>query len=175
VRGPDGFRGRPGLPLLVPVSYDPDLPGAEEVAEAIAEVLEPLGFGVVVQPADESTWRDGARTGSTGIGVFAVSLGTADRVASLYRCEAGDLNPLGWCEGPNQQLARELLAAADQDRRVEVARELGDLAAEARSWLPLRQRTVRLLVDPDRVDVPGEVRLGSGPLGGLHRFGRVDG
>jgi len=172
VRDPSGPRGRPGEPLLVPISYDPVLPGAEAVAEAVAEALVPLGFGVVVQATDVATWRQADR-GSVGIGVFAAPLGTAQRVASLARCDLG-LNPLGWCEGPSQELAADLLSSVTAAERTAAIDELAELAAQVRSWLPLRQRTEVLLADPRRVEVPDEVPLGSGPLGGLHRFGRVD-
>jgi ABC-type transport system substrate-binding protein len=173
LRDPGGGRGRPDLPLLVPVSYDPDLPGADDVAEALRRLLEPLGFGVVVQATDVGTWRQAGREASTGIGVFALPLGTAERVAALHRCDAG-LNPLGWCEPANQQLAQALSATPRLEDRRRVAQALADLTTEELSWLPLRQRGERLLVDPDRVDIPSAVPLGSGPLGGLHRFGRVE-
>jgi len=169
-----GGRGRPELPLLVPVSYDPALRGARRAAEAIVEALVPLGFGAVLQATDAATWRQGDRQGSTGIGVFAADVGTAEGVASLYRCEDGTLNPLGWCELANQLLARALVAAAPLGRRAAVGAELSDLAAGARSWLPVAQRAIPLLVDPDRVAAPDAIPLGAGPLGALHGFVRVE-
>lgn len=175
VRDPTGARGRPGLPLLVPVSYDPAVIGAEEVADAVRRALEPLGFGIVLQPTDASTWWQGDRTGSTGIGVFAASVGTAERAAALHRCEEGVLNPMAWCEPANQQLTRSLVGAAHLDGRRSVAAELGELVASTVSWLPIAQRTSVLLVDAERADVPRQVPLGSGPLGGLHRVVRVEG
>lgn len=174
-RDPGGGRGRPGLPLLVPVSYDPLVPGAEQVAQEVARALQPSGFGVVLQPTDAMTWWQGDRTGSTGVGVFAASLGTAERLAALYRCEAGVLNPMGWCEAANQVLTRSLVSAARLDDRHELATELADLVASTSSWLPVAQRTVAVLVDPERAEVADVVRPGSGPLGGLHQIARIEG
>lgn len=174
-RDPTGARGRPGLPLLVPVSYDPGVTGAEEVAEAVRSALEPLGFGVVLQPTDPLTWWQADRTGSTGIGVFAASLGTAERAAALHRCEEGVGNPMAWCEPENQRLTRTLVEAVRLDDRRTVASELGELVASTASWLPIAQRTTTVLVDAERADVPRQVPLGAGPLGGLHRVARVEG
>lgn len=174
-RDPGGGRGRPGLPLLLPVSYDPLVPGAEEVAEAVRAALEPSGFGIVLQPTDAFTWWQGDRSGSTGIGVFAAPLGTAEQLVALHRCEAGVLNPMGWCEPSNQELTRTLAATARLDDRRAVAGDLAELVAATSSWLPVAQRTVAVLVDPERAELPGEVPLGSGPLGALHRVARIEG
>ncbi|HEX4903784.1 MAG TPA: ABC transporter substrate-binding protein [Acidimicrobiales bacterium] len=175
IRDPGGGRGRPGLPLLVPVSYDPMLDGAEAVAEAVRDALEPAGFGVVLQPTDAFTWWQGDRTGSTGIGVFAAPMGTAGRLAALHRCDLGGLGPLGWCEPATQDLVGALMATPRLEERRTIAQQLSQLVTTTASWLPVAQRTVALMVDPERAEVPDVARLGSGPLGGLHRMARIEG
>lgn len=175
VVGPEGARGRPGLALLVPVAYDPALPQADRAAAAVRDALQAVGFAIELQPTDPQTWRQGDRAGPTGIGLFSIDLATTERLAELYRCEEGAINPLGWCEGTNQELVAELLGASRPGDRARVAGELADLVVQVRSWLPIQQRTVPLLVDRDRVEVPRETPLGSGPLGSLHRFARLDG
>lgn len=172
---PEGTRGRPDLALLVAVAYDPSLPQADRAAAAVGNALEAVGFAVELQPTDPSTWRQGDRLGPTGIGLFSVDLATAADLAELYRCEEGAINPLGWCEGTNQELVDALLRTARPGDRTRVAGELSDLVVQVRSWLPIQQRTVPLLVDRDRVEVPRDTPLGSGPLGSLHRFARLDG
>ena len=173
-RDPSGPRGRPGMPLATPITFDPALPGAEAMAESVAETLAAVGFTTDVQPLDADTWAQPDRVDGTGVGIFAVPLGTADRLAGLYRCESGMFNPLAWCEAANQQLAAQLVVAPDLERRFEIQTELGDLAAEATAWLPLHQRVRPWLVDPERVIPPESVPLGSGPLGSLHAFQRAD-
>lgn len=171
---PGGGRGRPEEPLLVPVSHDPAVPGADDVAQALADALSPLGFGIVPQVIDTVTWRDDSRTGSTGVGVFSVPLATAEELTALHRCGDGTVNPLGWCEPGNQALAATLLGAADLGDRADAAAQLAELSASTWAWLPLRQRSTVVLVDPDRVEAPSEVPVGAGPLGSLHAFARVD-
>jgi len=175
LRGPAGTRGRPDAALLVPVSYDPALGGARRAAEAVVDALTPLGFGTVLQATDAATWQQGDRQGSTGVGIFAADVGTAAGLASLHRCTGPALGPLGWCDPGAQLRVAALEQAATLERRASVRAELADLAAEARVWLPVVQRSVPLLVDPDRVAAPGRVPLGAGPLAPLHAFGRVDG
>ncbi|MCO8126601.1 ABC transporter substrate-binding protein [Acidimicrobiia bacterium EGI L10123] len=170
----DGTRGRPDLPLATPVSYDPRLEGAEAIAEAVVEALVVRGFTASAEPLTAETWMRRDRESGTGIGVFAVRLGTAQRASALYRCDEGSLNPMAWCEQDSQVLSRELVDAASEDERLEIAEELGELAATSLSWLPLHQRTVRWLVDPDRIITPDQAPLGAGPLGALHDFDRAD-
>lgn len=173
-RDPSGPRGRPGLPLLVPVTYDPSIPGADRVAGAIEAALVPLGFGVVRQPLDRGAWLQRDRGGPAGISVQSLPLATVGDVASLVECGEDGINPLGWCEAPAQALAGQLRSTVDVAARARLLDDLADLIAGVRSWLPLRQRADVLLVDGGRVEVPDEVPIGSGPLGGLHRYGRVD-
>jgi peptide/nickel transport system substrate-binding protein len=169
-----GVRSRPEQPLTVPVSYDPTLDGAEQIAEAVAEALVDRGFTSEADAVSRSTWLRRDRTEGTGIGVYAVRLGTAQRVSALYRCEAVGPNPMSWCEADSQDLASRLVNAPDERRRQALAGDLGELATAARAWLPLHQRTVRWLVDPDRIAPPDRAPLGSGPLGALHDFARAD-
>lgn len=170
----DGTRGRPDLPLATPVSYDPTLEGAQQIAGAVADALVPRGFTATVQPVTAQTWMRRDREDGLGIGVYAARLGTAARVSDLYRCDEGSLNPMGWCEQDAQELSRALLTAADVRQRQAIADELGELAATSLSWLPLHQASVRWLVDPGRIEVPDRAPLGSGPLGALHDFARAD-
>lgn len=174
-RDPGGGRGRPGLPLLVPVSYDPTLDGAEAVAQAVRDALEPAGFGIVVQPTDPLTWRQHDRAGSTGIGIFAAPMGTAERLAGLHRCDGDGLGPLGWCESSNQGLVGALVGTPRLEERRILAQQLSLLVTSTASWLPVAQRTVAVMVDPARAEVPDMAPLGSGPLGGLHRVARIEG
>lgn len=169
-----GIRSRPEQPLVVPVSYDPTLDGAEEIAEAVAEALLDRGFTTSAEPVPRDTWMRPDRAEGTGIGVSAVRLGTAERVLALYRCDEAGVNPMAWCEPDSQALARQLVDAPDERREQEVAADLGELAVISRSWLPLHQRSVRWLVDPDRIAPPDRAPLGSGPLGALHEFTRAD-
>lgn len=168
-----GERGRPGLPLATPVTHDPGLPGGQAVAEEIADALAAIGFTVDVQEVEPFTWLQPDRDSGTGVGVFAVPLGTAQRLAGLYRCGFGELNPLGWCDEAVQALVDELLVTVDGDRRDELQAAIGEAAAEARTWLPLHQRTRQWLLDDDRVVPPSSRPLGSGPLGALHAFERT--
>lgn len=174
-RDPGGGRGRPGLPLLVPVSYDPTLDGAEQVAEAVRDALEPTGFGIVLQPTDPLTWWQRDRTGTTGIGVFAAPMGTAERLAALHRCDGGGLGPLGWCEPSNQTLVGALVGTPRLEERRMIALQLSQLVISTTSWLPVAHRTVAVMVDAERAEVPDVARMGSGPLGGLHRVARIEG
>jgi peptide/nickel transport system substrate-binding protein len=172
--GAGNRRGRPGLPLATPVSYDPELEGAEDIAEAVVDALVARGFDAAAQPVPKEQWVRRDRTDGLGIGVYATRLGTAGRVSAFYRCDEGSLNPLGWCEQEAQELARELANAPDDRARLAIAEELGELAAASLSWLPLHQHTTRWLVDRERIEVPQSRPLGSGPLGALHRFERAD-
>jgi peptide/nickel transport system substrate-binding protein len=170
----DGTWVRDGQPLTVPVSYDPLLEGADEIADAVAEALVAEGFATETQAVSAGTWARRDRESGTGIGVFAARLGTAERVAALYRCDEGSRNQLGWCEPEPQALATELVSASSERQRQAVAADLGELAATSLAWLPLHQRTTRWLVDPERIAVPDQAPLGSGPLGALHDFNRSD-
>lgn len=172
--GPDGRRARPGVPLATPVSYDPELEGAEDIAESVVEALGARGISALPQPIPASEWSRRDRQESLGIGVYAARLGTAERVVALYGCGEGSTNPLAWCEEGVQQLVRSLTVATDARRRQAVAGDLGELAASTYAWLPLHLRTTRVLVDPDRVRMPSDPPLGSGPLGALHRVERAD-
>ncbi len=172
--GPDGRRGRPDLPLATPVSYDPLLEGAEDIAGAVVDALAGRGFIVAAQPVPEAEWFRPDRQEALGIGVYATPLGTAARVLALHGCGEGTANPLGWCDPEPQDLARSLATAPDEDRRRAVIEELGSLAAESVAWLPLHQRSGRFLVDADRIELPDLAPLGSGPLGALHAFERAD-
>lgn len=174
VVGADGRRARPDLPLATPVSYDPTIEGAEDIAEAVVGALVARGFTASAEPVPAQTWARRDRTEGLGIGVYASPLDTARRVAALYGCSTGSVNPLAWCDPEAQEVVQELLGAADPDERAAALSELSALAAETLSWLPLHQRTTPWLVDPDRIAVPGIRPLGSGPLGTLHRFVRAD-
>lgn len=172
--GLDGKRGRPGLPLATPVSYDPTIEGAEDIARAVVDALVPRGFAATAQAVPADTWARRDREDGTGIGVYAPRLGTAGRLASLYGCEGGARNPMAWCDPEAQELLAALTTAGGARRRQAVEEDLGELVAGALSWLPLHQRTTRWLVDPERVAVPEGAPLGSGALGGLHDFARAD-
>ncbi|MFP5577308.1 MAG: ABC transporter substrate-binding protein [Acidimicrobiia bacterium] len=169
-----GGRGRPGLPLATPVSYDPTIGGADRIAAAVVDALVGRGFAATAQPVTAETWLRRDRQEGVGIGVYAPRLGTAARVASLYGCGAAERNPLAWCDPAVEDLLAQLLAAPDRARRDAVAAELAALAASSRSWLPLHQRETRWLVDPARIEVPDDAPLGSGPLGALHAHRRAD-
>ncbi len=172
--GPDGRRGRPDLPLATPVSYDPLLEGAEEIASAVADALAGRGFIAAAQPVTAAEWSRPDRQEALGIGVYAVPLGTAARVLALHGCGEGTANPLGWCDPGPQELARSLTTAPDERRRRALTEELGALSAASLAWLPLHQRTSRFLVDPERIVLPDVAPLGSGALGALHAFQRAD-
>jgi peptide/nickel transport system substrate-binding protein len=172
--GLDGRRGRPGLPLATPVSYDPTIEGAEDMARAIVDALVARGFTATTQAVTAETWARRDRESGVGIGVYAPTLGTSGRVAELHGCRDGSRNPLAWCDPVAQELLRSLQRAPDERSRRAVAADLGELVAGTYSWLPLHQRTTRWFVDPDRVSVPEEAPLGSGPLGALHDFARAD-
>lgn len=172
--GADGVRGRPGLPLATPVSYDPALPGARAVANAVVEALVGRGFVAAARAVPEDEWLRPDRQSGLGIGVYATPLGTAGRVRALHACADGAVNPLAWCEPEPQVLSAALTGAVDERTRNDLAGELGDLAASAFAWLPLHQRATHWLVDPDRIRIPDEAPLGSGPLGALHDLERAD-
>lgn len=172
--GLDGRRGRPGLPLATPVSYDPTIEGAEDIARAVVDALVARGFTATTEAVTAETWARRDREAGVGIGIYAPPLGTAGRVASLHRCRDGFRNPLAWCDPAAQELLRSLQRAPDERSRRAVAADLGELVASTFSWLPLHQRTTRWLVDPERVSVPEAAPLGSGPLGALHDFARAD-
>ena len=57
----DGLRGRPGLPLATPVSYDPTIEGAEDIADAVVDALAARGFAATAArswPTRGPTGRD---------------------------------------------------------------------------------------------------------------------
>ncbi len=171
----EGQRARPGLPLATPIARDPLLARSGAVADAVRRRLEPLGFTVEQQVVPAAIWGEIGREAGLGVGVFAVELGTAERLAALYDCPSGALNPIGWCEAEVILLVERLLGTIDAEERLAIEEELGDRAAATVSWLPLYQRTRAWLLDPDRVTAPVVAPLGSGPLGALHAFERVDG
>lgn len=173
--GPGGTRARADLPLATPVSYDPSIEGAGEIAEAVAGQLAARGFVAIPQPVDAGTWSRQDRPEGTGIGVHAAPLGTATRLSALYGCNEGSTNPLAWCDPSVQALLGELAAAPDAAAVKAATAELSALAATELAWLPLHQRATPWFVDPSRVTVPDERPLGSGALGALHRFERADG
>lgn len=170
----DGTRGRPGLALATPVSYDPTLEGAEDIADAVVDALVARGFTATAEAVPVERWATRARSEGTGIGVYAPRIGTARRVADLYGCDGASRNPMAWCEPEAQELTVDLATAPDRGRRDEVAADLGELVASSSSWLPLHQRMVRWLVDPERITVPERAPLGSGALGALYDHERAD-
>jgi peptide/nickel transport system substrate-binding protein len=170
----DGLRGRPDLPLATPVSYDPTIEGAEDIADAVVEALEARGFTATAEAVPAEAWANRDRPEGTGIGIYAPLLGTAERLSALYGCDEASRNPMAWCEPEAQALTLDFATAPDDRRRQVVAADLGALVASTASWLPLHQRSTRLLVDPDRITVPGRAPLGSGPLGALHGHERAD-
>lgn len=170
-RGEAGVRQRAGQQLVVDITHDPALPRSMAVANAIRFRLRAVGIIARSRQVTRDEWRRAGRQESTGIGVFAVGLGTPGRLDALYSCAAGP-NRMAWCHPDAQALLAELRAVTDL--AVETAHALGDLAAEARAWLPLHQRRATWWVDGDAVSFPPAVPLGSGPLGALHDVVRMD-
>lgn len=169
-----GVRGRPGLALATPVTYDPGVPGAQAIAESIAEALSGVGFAVEVRALDHATWADPTRQADAGVSVQAVPLGTAGDLARLYGCDADSMNPLGWCEPEVQSLVNQLRLTLSDQRRTALRTTLGTRAAEALSWLPLRQAARTWLFDGTRLAIPSSQPLAGGRLGALHAFERLD-
>jgi len=169
-----GDRGRPGLALATPVTYDPAVPGAQGIAEAIADALDAIGFAVEVRALDHGTWADPARQEGAGVSVQAVPLGTMSDVALLYSCAAPAMNPLGWCDPEVESLVDQLPLTLSGDRQTALRSTLGTRAAEALSWLPLRQRARPWLFDGNRLAIPSSQPLAGGRLGALHAFERLD-
>lgn len=172
--GADLRRARPFLPLATPVSYDPTIPGAEDIAEAVVDALLARGFTASAQAVPAATWAQRDRQEGLGIGIYAPRLGTAARVSRLYGCDGAAVNPMAWCDPEVQGLARALASEPDATQGQQIAADLGDVTARALAWLPLHQRSTRWLVDPDRIAVPESAPLGSGALGALHAHRRAD-
>lgn len=158
--------------LSVPITYDPARRGAEEIATAVAEALGTIGVQTRVAETSASTWADPTRsiTASTGLGVFAVELGTSPRVDDLYGCPAGvESSVVGACPDATTGPARSLAAQAP-DQAVETVESLGAAVDAAVFWLPLGVVPERSFVRPGRVvPAPASNAVG-GPLAGLHRF-----
>lgn len=174
VRDEAGDRAGPFGPFAIPITFDPELPRALAVADAVRFRLRTLGATVTEERGvPESEWRQRGREASTGIGVFAVELGTPARVVDLYACPDGSPNPMAWCPPELQARLAELAGTIAQDDRRPIASAIGALAADAFAWLPLHQRTETWLAAGDRVDVPAQQPLGGGPLGALHAFTRA--
>ncbi|HEU5084571.1 MAG TPA: ABC transporter substrate-binding protein [Acidimicrobiales bacterium] len=169
-----GVRGRPGLPLATPVTYDPAVPGARPIAGAVAEALESVGFAVEVRELDHASWADPARAEGAGVSIQAVPLGTTSDVARLYGCSGAGMNALGWCDADVQGLVDRLRRTLAEDGQDSLRADISGRAAEALSWLPLRQRVRTWLFDGTRLAVPSSQPLAGGRLGALHAFERLD-
>ncbi len=174
-RDESGQRGGPFGPLTLSITFDPSIDRAAAIADALRFRIEALGAQVVDErPLAANTWAAGDRQDSTGIGVFAVELGTPARVSRLYACPGGAANPMAWCPPELGDLLGELGTTVDLEDRRAVAVQISDLAAGAFVWLPLFQRTESWLVAADRVSVPEHQPLDGGAIGALHGFARTD-
>ena len=158
--------------LSVPVTYDPALRGADEVAAAVAEALGSIGIETRLAETSTAAWSDPERSlaASTGLGVFAVDLGTSPRVDGLYGCPAGvESSVVGSCPDGITRLARSLATQAP-DEAVTTVGSLGAAVDDAVFWLPLGVVPERSFVRPGRVVTAPASNVVGGPLAGLHRF-----
>ena len=156
----------------MPVTYDPALRGADEVAAAVAEALGSIGIETRLAETSTAAWSDPERSlaASTGLGVFAVDLGTSPRVDGLYGCPAGvESSVVGSCPDGITRLARSLATQAP-DEAVTTVGSLGAAVDDAVFWLPLGVVPERSFVRPGRVVTAPASNVVGGPLAGLHRF-----
>lgn len=171
---PDGAGDlvRDGEPFAVPVRYDPDLPGAEAVAEELVEVFEAAGITPALQTTSTATWMEDRAAGrDTGVGVFAMDLGVSPQVTELYACPGGPPSSvLAWCPAAVVEPTATLASAAEPDEQLELVEEIGAVAAEASAWIPLFRLSSTYHVQPDRVQVPDARPAIGGPLARLDAF-----
>ena len=168
MRGPEAF--------TVPVSFDPAVPGAEAVADALVASFESVGIGADPQPVANRTWLEArGPESSTGVGVFETDLGVSPQVRGLYGCPAGPAsNVLAWCAGSIVNPTLELAATVGAEDHLELVGRIGAVAAADAAWVPILRQRATSYVRDDRVQVPESPPAGGGPLAGLHAFA-VDG
>ena len=151
----------------VPVSFDPELDGAEVVAQRITDALADVAIRFETGPVASSVWN-GPRPSeqSTGVGVFARDLGPTPRVDDLYGCQAGaGATVFGACPSTVTDPARALGGVSGDDARDLIA-SLGEAVDAETLWLPISRVPGRVFV-ADSVRRPESVPALSGPLGGL--------
>lgn len=163
---------RAGQPFAVPVRYDPSLPGAEAVAEALVEVFETAGITAALQTTSTATWlEDRVAERDTGVGVFAFDLGVSPQVGELYGCPDGPPSSvLAWCPTEVVEPTTALASTAEAGDQLELVEEIGSVAAEAAAWVPLVRLSSTYHVQTDRVQVPDGRPPVGGPLGRLDAF-----
>lgn len=169
--GEDGVLTGPFGRFELPVTVDPSVPGAEAVAELVAESFGSIGIDAAVTERAAVEWAI-ARPGGdpTGVGVFAIDLGVSPRVDSLYGCLDGvGSSVVGSCPDEVVRLARSLGTSSAEDA-VEAVERLGAAVAEQVLWLPVARIPERSFVRPGRVATVDAGTVASGPLAGLHRF-----
>ena len=171
-RGGFGVLFRGDELLTVPITYDPALRGGEDVASAVSEALGAIGVETRLAETSTSTWADPARSldASTGLGVFAVDLGTSPRVDQLYGCPGGpESSVVAACPDDITGPARSL-AAQTPEEALSAVEALGTTVDASVLWLPLRVVPERSFVRPGRVVTAPASNAVGGPLAGLHRF-----
>lgn len=171
-RDPSGTQVRGAEVFAIPLTHDPSIPGAEDVADEIESALDELGVRVERGEVPTRDWlEDRAPQSSVGLGVFSFPLGISPQVPDLYGCLAGPPSSvIGWCDPEPVALTRELVVTADADRQVELVGRIGSLAGTDVAWLPLAPRHRSAFVRTDTVSIPGPASITGGALTDLPAF-----
>lgn len=167
-----GVLFRDGIPLTVPVTVDPDVAGADRVATAVRDALADIGVQTQVIDKTTAEWiaADRPISASTGLGVFAIDLGTTPRVDDLYGCPAGlESSVVASCPDEIVFRARALTVAAPEEA-VSTVETIGTAVADAVFWLPLGVLREASFLRPGRVVAADASHAAGGPLAGLERF-----
>ncbi len=163
------FRGEEQLSVLVTV--DPAVPGADDVATAVAESLAEIGVETRIAETSTGAWVDARPLGtSTGLGVYAIDLGISPRVGALYGCPGGPESSVVAACPPEITAAAGALPTQIREEAVATVGAIGAAVADSVLWLPLGVVPERSFVRPGRVLTAPASNAAGGPLAGLHRF-----
>lgn len=171
VAGEDGVLAGPLGRFELPVTFDPSVSGAADVAADLVESFSAIGIDAVASERSTAEWLDDrSPADSTGVGVYAIDLGVSPRVDDLYGCPSGvESSVVGVCPDAVVALARALGPSTGDDASGIVER-LGVAVDQEVLWLPLAALSDHSFLRPGRVTTADAGTVAGGPLAGLERF-----